>query len=1049
MTNGNGEIPGDVGAGDGTDIPEADILQDAIDAELGAMATELDELLERVIGSANDELAAMDVDAIGIRTEINGAVGDGLAVMAGEADELRARLIRPMQLEVDAGFRDVAAVQTQLGAPTTRPFEIADPITGEPGDPLIPPPTTVPLPGEFSGDLVFPAPNPPGVNIPVAAPRRAQPTQCDLVGTGITGIVWQGLGVYGGWLDVHQEETNNEYFLDDLVVFDHLENFPAFPFIAQLAITRLDRPDLPSCTADVYFNDGPEALAGFPARGTGCFDVCDELLLRAEQQPAPPEVPGEIVPPMVPPPEIPPEAPVSPVPVDGECPPLPIPPVVAVDCTTGLLIVMPLADVEANDNLRVVGDVFPGLELDMRVILEGCGLPCPPDEEFLRRFQFAIQDLRGEPCKLPDIATIKALVLGGPTEGRVQRLLGFAGDFLLGVSSGGLVAAEGTTQFVVSAIATTLDLIVSQGAKFLGAALQGKGCLAGRDLDMLTSRFIVSLLNFIFAGALKEEIKAYDQQIAAACPTSIPTATEALGAFLANTIPRDTLRCWVEANNFRWDEWQHIAEAARQRPGMLDAIGMWRRGIIDREGLNVRARATGWTNLQDVEHFVALTRSVPGESDLVRFMQRDVDDPAVVARFGLDDEFAAKFGPKIREWARAQGVPDQAMLFHWRSHWDIPGNTALFAMLHRVGRNADGSIDPVWDDNIRTALKVNDVLPFFVDPLMKISFRLPRKAELSAAFRVGELDESEVMHEFVKRGMETPIARALTRTEVLNKKRAFRSNPLVTQYAKGNINGDELGKELEALGATGDAIEDAVDFGRLRMRMNRRDKCLAAIRHRVLIGEIEVAQARNEAGQHTQDAEQATELALTWECERAARSKVSTAAELCAFFKDRIITAPTYLQSLIRIGMPPDRADALVRRCQIQIDKREAAEERRQMDKLLAAAAKEESQREKTRKTTTAQVNQRAAALERANKARNRNQQLKIQAARLIAKRTELPYQEVLEWVIRITRQAFRDNLGTAEEIARTAKQVAALRSVTGDTAFERQLRRTLVKINA
>jgi len=1026
VTNGNGQFPGDVGAGDGTNTDEADALQASIDAELGAMAQDLDALLETVMLPANAELAAMDADAIEIRTAINGAVGDALAVMNGEADALRDRIMAPLTAEIDTGFADMAAVQDQV-----RPFM-------------------------RSGD---------DRNGGVERQERGAPEKCELA-PGVFGIVWKGLGRYGS-LEIRHERSRFNFLLDDLSIFDS-DRFSGFPFQAQIEWDDLAAEPPRGGTGFVYLRDSDFARDGKPGLGPGC------ILLE----------PGAVISQPEPTPEVSEPEPLPPSEVSQPAPGVPRPsvqgaagptrgkpcPIVALDCESRLLLVIDEAELADNDKLEKVGECGEGEEFDLRRLLATCDVAETAEEGrtlgvaplVLGR---ALSPKVDSDCRLPtnlihpDVSmpvwtfrSVENSIVGSAIKGATQRVPGLIGAPITEIGA-----------------LNDLEFWIGQSIKIRNQ-WSDKCADPQKWIESANERALLMRLNMTVPGLFDEAITAADQQAKEECPKRIPTPAEATQAYLANTVSHAQAMCWIRANGFSNAEWERVLSASRAKPGLLDLIGMLRRKIIDPQRFRQQAREDGWTRPQDVENIVKLTVAVPGETDLVRFMQRDVDDPAVVQKFGLDDGFQAKFGAQIKEWSESQGVPEEVMRFHWRAHFEIPGNTALFAMLHRVGRDPDGTIQPEWRDNIETALKVNDVLPFFVDPLLKISFRLPRKAELSAAFRVGELDEAQVMHEFVKRGMETPIARALTRTEVLNKRKAFRSNVLVGQYAKGNINGDDLIDELVKLGADAESAQNALDFGKLRLRMNRRDKCLDAVRHRVLIGEIDRQEANLEAMQITADQDQADALTETWMCERAARSKTSTAAELCSFFKDLIITVPTFLRSLIRIGVPPDRADSLVRRCQIQLDEKELKDrermnarergdrnrrdadrkkERAEADKLVAETVAADRKRQSERKSSAAQVSQRAAALRRAGEVRDRNEQLKIAAAKAIAKRNELPYQEVLAWVITIISQARRDNLAGVTEIAKTAKAVSSIKSVTGRDSFERELRRTLIRINA
>jgi len=549
-----------------------------------------------------------------------------------------------------------------------------------------------------------------------------------------------------------------------------------------------------------------------------------------------------------------------------------------------------------------------------------------------------------------------------------------------------------------------------------------------------------------------ESIVALNQIIKFGCPAQIPSPEQALSAFLANTIDRNTLECWVRANGFKFNGyWEHVAEGARNKPNLADLIVARRRNIIGNAQFSIKAREAGWTDPDDVDILQELAVQVPPVQDIIRFMVRDVDDQALVNRFQLDgvgdSHFDRKFGRQLQKWAFDQGLPEEVMRFQWRAHWRLPSPTQLFTMLHRLGRQPDGTIIPQWRDDIRAALAQDDVLPFWIDPLMDISFSLPRISQIRRLLRTGIFTRDEVLHEFIKRGLQTKTAEALTLFEVQERDKAFRNNPLVAQFAKGNINETELEAELIKAGATGDASDQAIEFGKLKMRMERREKCLAAVRHRVLIGELNQAGAAAAAVAITNDQDQADALAETWACERDSRSKISTAAELCSFFKERLIGAGDFLRGLLNINMPLARAQALVARCSNQLTRKMENDEEREQKKIAAQAAKDERERLKSVKLTASQLAQRRAALNAANRARDRQQKRITDATRTIANRNKLSYDEILPEILAITRQASGSGLGTAEEVSTAAQTVAGSKGVSGPISFQESLLRTLAEI--
>jgi hypothetical protein len=140
----------------------------------------------------------------------------------------------------------------------------------------------------------------------------------------------------------------------------------------------------------------------------------------------------------------------------------------------------------------------------------------------------------------------------------------------------------------------------------------------------------------------------------------------------------------VRANG-SYDTWYGlIANANRTKLTNDQLIQLRRRNIIDDQTTNKLMRGNGVIDEQEQLWMYKASEAMPSVSDIVRFMVRDADDNAVAAKYGTDDALTTKYGLQLQNWAKGQGITDEVMKYYWRSHWEIPSNTALFEMLHRL-----------------------------------------------------------------------------------------------------------------------------------------------------------------------------------------------------------------------------------------------------------------------------------------------------------------------------------------------------------------------------
>lgn len=1055
MSNGNGEFDAfDSGFDVPPDISDEDAIDFQIESDLGEIGEELDELMQGLVAPAIEEGRSINGDISQVRTQLSVAMASEVVTLQDEVDELRASMIDVVDDEAAILNNDVVPLAAVVGA--SEPDVDRDPVCSPGAVRAIAELNAIAkrFPGDQNTQL--------STSFAISVIREHGEhavEQCGPVPAGGDGFAWKGLGLYGRGVAISTDHLSG--------VDDQNGRYRAVAAINWVCAIN------PATVGVAGFNLVQQErvwLTTFSLQGPGCFSPPSCVCIADDEPPVPPPVP-DIVPgpspspgpvPITPPiPEFCPEPEECPVP-DGRV-------IVALDCSTRLLIVINAAELANFPDAIEIAECAHGEQFDIDELCRICETPeedPEPDPIVLPSLQaIRFAAARNIECNLPEVNLVRPA--GGPPgiprlgdadissmfASLLKRVL--SGDNLLALFGGigrggsgpGMQLSGNIIKLVFDALRSAYADVMEFGVNILKNQLGLRGCLKDRSLDLVGTRAVVAVINGLTFGSLKEELVAYDQQVSLECPTGVPSAQQALAAWLANRISPEQLRCWVEANNFRWDEWKFVADSAQKRPGMLELLGMWRRGIIDEGTLQTKARNDGWVNQVDVDRFKKLTVFVPGPSDLVRFMVRDVADERNINWVESDNTFRDKFKGPMLDWAKSQGMDEEVMKFQWRAHWRIPSPTQLFTMLHRIGRRADGSEIVDFKKRVRGALQQDDVHPDWVDELMAINFQLPRLTQVRKLILSGLFDREQVMAEFVKRGLETKTAEAMTKFEMESAEKAFRSNPLVTEFSKGTISEPELRAELAAIGAGDPGIESAISWGRLKMTMDRREKCLASIRHKVIIGEIDRQQAATEALAQTGDQRQANDLSEMWECERDSRSKISTASELCAFFKDGLIGQGDFLRGLLRINMPLQRAQQLIARCQRQLTLSQEKEEERERKKAEGEARRAQKEAEKISKLSASQLKQRQSALERANAAKDRQEGRLVRAAKTIANRHGLDYETLLSDIVAISRAAVNDGMGKMEEVSTIAQTISTSSAVTGPISFRETLLSTLTEI--
>ena len=505
-------------------------------------------------------------------------------------------------------------------------------------------------------------------------------------------------------------------------------------------------------------------------------------------------------------------------------------------------------------------------------------------------------------------------------------------------------------------------------------------CFGPGMKDIIGTRIVLSIVSLITGRALSNWDLSLEQQANYKCPVAVPTEGNAIVAYLANNISEEVARCWVQANNYHWDDYKHVINASRSKLGVNELIQLNLRGEIGNQEMSDRVRELGFLGMQEPDEFMELSKWVPGPADLIRWMVRDVEDVAIVQRFDLDADFDAKFAGQVEKYSEWQHIDKQDMLRYWRSHWTIPGPHQLYEMYHRLRYTDIPANERVSREDIETALKQQDIAPFWVDRLLAVSFRPLTRVDVRRAYRIGSINRQQVERAYKELGYNDSNATILGDFAEQLVRNTWIKSPLIGRYVKGEINQGELMNMAIQEGALPELIPEMISRGDALRYADTRGTCIKGLHRRYMEAEFTAPQAYAELVLIGVDPVQATTLTDAWECELAAGGKHAPASTLCGWWQDGIIDTAEFYQRLINLGYENDLALNFLAQCEIKHNRKIATEERQRMKQI--EAEKQAKQVEKERK-------QRDAATDKMRKTRQKREDILVESAKRLANRLD------------------------------------------------------------
>ena len=229
--------------------------------------------------------------------------------------------------------------------------------------------------------------------------------------------------------------------------------------------------------------------------------------------------------------------------------------------------------------------------------------------------------------------------------------------------------------------------------------------------------------------------------------------------------------------------------------GRLDTgtvITAWRRDKAKYEQYFSDLEDQGFS-LERIEALKFATLFYPAPADLIRWQAREVFEPEMIERYGLDDEF----GAIEKEPFYKAGMTDEQILNFWRAHWEHASWMQVVEMLHR-GLMTE---EQVWD-----WFRVVEIPPFWRQKLIDTAYSWPTRVDVRRWWDMRTIDETELRRLYSGMGYHgVNLDNYILWTKVYTD---FPS--LMARWTKGWITEDDVRRELVALGMPAERVETMI-----------------------------------------------------------------------------------------------------------------------------------------------------------------------------------------------------------------------------------------------
>lgn len=388
-------------------------------------------------------------------------------------------------------------------------------------------------------------------------------------------------------------------------------------------------------------------------------------------------------------------------------------------------------------------------------------------------------------------------------------------------------------------------------------------------------------------------------------PYAILQPADAIRAHHYGLIDKDTTTTILRKHGHSINDAEHILKIGEQAPPEGEALSWWLRGIYSDDEIEQALTKKQW-NTRDREALKQAAFFIPPVQDLITMAVREVFTPEIAERFGQFEDFPTDFV----EHAKKTGVSEEWARNYWAAHWVLPSPQMGFEMLHRR---------IISQEDLSLLLKSADVMPFWRQKIIDISYSPFTRVDIRRMNKVGVLDEGEVFLAYQDIGYDEDKAAKLTEfTLAINKTGdadddieliTLTRSSILNFYEDGLLKRDEAFDMLIGLELSPEAANlylTAIDMD--EQRAERREE-INLILAKQKAGLIDYDRAQGDLAELSLEQREYDKALAQLIRQATVKTKLPSKGDLDKMVKADIIPIETYTDTLILLGYSQVWAD--------------------------------------------------------------------------------------------------------------------------------------------
>lgn len=390
----------------------------------------------------------------------------------------------------------------------------------------------------------------------------------------------------------------------------------------------------------------------------------------------------------------------------------------------------------------------------------------------------------------------------------------------------------------------------------------------------------------------------------------IPNAMLLVQAGLLQELPNETILEDIEKADIHPEYKQKYLDAILTKPQSMDVIAYQLRKDPQLTGLPNELRKIGiHPNYHNL--YKELAYQIPPVADIITMAVREAFTPDIAQRFGQYEGLPSEYV----EWVGKKGLSKEWAERYWAAHWSLPSVQQGFEMLHR---------NIISQDELSLLLRALDVMPFWRDKLIQMSYKPLTRVDVRRMYRVGTLDETGIKKAYRDVGYGETNADLMADYTIRQTRQTlsgFSSRDVSNAYIKRFIDTNTASNLLREIGIRQEEIQNIITTSNHKREWANKSERENAIENLYKKGRLSESQARSQLNGIGLPSDHIDTLMQQWIPKvDEPKEPTWTTAQTLKFLTSGLISSDRAISELQLLGYNEERIGVYMRSTQEQTE---------------------------------------------------------------------------------------------------------------------------------